>query len=52
MSWLITATEEELTVGGFEVARAAADAIEVLAIAVIGRGGDFHRFRLGRLVWW
>lgn len=38
MTWLAAAAEDDLAIGGFELARLAAEAIEALAIVVIGIG--------------
>lgn len=38
MSWLIAAAGDDLTIGGFEFARATAEVIEALAISVIAIG--------------
>lgn len=38
MHWVVATEAESLTIGGFEVARAVAETIEVLAIAVIVLG--------------
>lgn len=38
MSWLIAAVEDDLTIGGFELARAVAEVIEALAVSVIAIG--------------